>query len=406
MRTPLRALALVALAVPAVFAACVGDEPVPGTPEVDGSTDAATSDDRATPTPDAASTPDATSPDAAPTCTAPTVACGTACVDLATSGENCGACGRSCGGGTCSAGQCGVATVKDNIVDSNGFGIDETSLYYGSADKIFSCPIATCGTASPKQLVAMVQYAAERPYIDSGFFYFQSAPNQTTQRPAIYRCPIAGCPNPPVSIMADGLNGIGDYRTFARSAYANLGGSGVNRVDCASGACGAPGVVVPRPVGKFAVDAQRVYFEDTTGGGAGLASCPLVGGCATRTPITSMRVLGGIEVVGNLVYYVGPGITQGGHGVYACPTTGGCAAPTPLTRLAGPIGNLAADAKGIYWTEDDKLQSCADVACPGGVRTVASGLASVGNVVLDAKFVYFETTGTAAGSRAVRRVAR
>jgi hypothetical protein len=27
-------------------------------------------------------------------------------------------------------------------------------------------------------------------------------------------------------------------------------------------------------------------------------------------------------------------------------------------------------------------------------------------VVLDAKFVYFETTGTAAGSRAVRRVAR
>ena len=119
-----------------------------------------------------------------------------------------------------------------------------------------------------------------------------------------------------------------------------------------------------------------------------------------------MRVLGGIEVVGNLVYYVGPGITQGGMGVYACPTTGGCAAPTPLTRLAGPLGNLAADAKGIFWTEDDKLQSCTDVACPGGVRTVASGLASVGNVVLDAKFVYFETTGTAAGSRAVRRVAR
>lgn len=403
----LRVLALlVSSLVPVVASSCVGDEPVT---TFDGGSlaDASPAEDRSAPTPDASSSAvDTGAPDAAPACTAPQVACGSTCVELAMSVEHCGACGRSCGGGACVAGACGVALVRDNIAEANGFGIDETTLYYGSADKIFSCPIATCATAAPKQLVAMGQYPAERPYVDSSFMYFQSAPNQTTQRPAIYRCPVAGCPNPAVAIMGDGLNGIGSYRTFAKSAYANLGGSGVNRVDCGAGACAAPAVVVPRPVGSFAVDAQRVYFEDTTGGGAGLATCPLVGGCATRTTVTAMRVMGGIEVVGNLVYYIGPGITQGGHGVYACPTTGGCAAPTPLTRTAVPLDNLAADAQGIFWTEGDKLQSCSSVACAGGVKTVTSGLADVRHVQLDPKFVYFETAGTAAGTRAVRRIAR
>jgi len=404
MRSPLR-FAFAFAALPLVYVACVGDEPVAGTADASTPSDAATTaplEDRAAPPADASPA------DAAPACASPRVACGADCVELATSPDHCGACGRSCGGGTCTAGACGVALVRDNIASANGFGVDATSLYFSSADKLFSCPLGACAAATPKQLVAMTSYDADRPWIDSGFMYFRSAPNQSTQRPAIYRCPVDGCPNPPASIVADGLNGIAsDYRTFQKSLYANLGGSGVNRVDCSSGACLATAVIVPRPVGSFAVDAQRVYFDDQTGGGAAsaLVSCPL-SGCGTRTPITSTRVLGGIEVVGNLVYFVGPGTTSGGQGVYACPTTGGCASPTPLTRTASPLANLVADAQGIFWTEDDKLLGCAQVACPGGPKTFATGLAKVAHVQLDTKFIYFETVGTTADTRAIKRLAR
>jgi hypothetical protein len=388
--------------------ACVGDDPTSATPAADATasdsapTDAATTPSDATPPPTDAATADAA--DAATPCTGAEVRCGGVCVNTETSADHCGACGRSCGGGSCAASACSVATVRDSITGLNGFAVDDTSLYFTSGDKVASCPLGAC-TGVPKQLAAMVAYDALGVHVDSGFLYFESAPNQTTQRPAIFRCPVTGCPNPPVSIAADGLNGIVSFTTFQRSMYANLGGSCVNRVDCSSGVCSAGVRIVARPVGQFAVDAQRVYFNDTTGGGAGLASCPLVADC-TRTTLTTTRVLGDIAVVGGLVYFVGPGITSGGEGVLACQTGVACPVPTVLTKTANPIPNLAADAKGIYWTEGDALRTCADVACVGGIRTLATGLANPGLLQLDAKFAYFRTTGATAGTSAIKRVAR
>jgi hypothetical protein len=385
---------------------CVGDDPA----SVD---DAGSGTDSSTPVEKDATTPpekDATTPpvdtgiDSSLVCTGKDVACGTTCVDLTTSDDNCNACGRSCGGGKCVNGECGPATLRDNIASFNGFTLDDTSLYFSTADKVMSCPIGAC-TGAPKQLVAMVAYDARRPYVDSGFLYFQSSPNQATDRPAIFRCPVAGCPNPPSSIVGDGLNGIASYSTFQKSLYANLGGSGIGRVDCSSGACVANVNLVPRPVGQFAVDAQRVYFNDTTGGGSQLASCPLAAGCTVRTPISTSRVQGPIAVVGNLVYFVGPGLA-GGDSVLACPTTGVCATPSSLVKLAGPIPNLAADANGIFWTDGDKLVTCSSVACPGGAKTIAEGLANPGYLQLDAKFAYVRTDGSTAGTSAIKRIAR
>lgn len=387
---------------------CVGDDPTQGIADSGTSPDTSVAVDSAIPPAnrDAAEPPPADGgKDAAPTCTGKEVVCGTACVDTSTSAENCNACGRSCGGAMCTAGECGVAVLRDNIAKLNGFTIDATSLYFSDADKVNSCALGAC-TGAPKQLVAMVAYDALRPYVDSGFIYFESAPNQSTQRPAIYRCPVAGCPNPPSSIVGDGLNGISSYSTFQKSLYANLGGSGIGRVDCSSGACVANVNIVPRPVGQFAVDSARVYFNDTTGAGSQLASCPLAAGCTTRTPVSTMRVNGAIQVVGNLVYFIGPGITQGSDGVYACPTTGTCVAPTVLRKIADPIPNLVADVDGIFWTEADKLLTCASVACPGGAKTLAVGLTSPDYLQLDAKFVYVRTDGTTAGTSAIKRIAR
>ncbi len=385
--------------------ACVGEDPKVGSPDAAGSPEAS-AEDRGTPPPPP---PDSSAPDAggdaAMTCPGKLVPCGSVCTDLSSSNENCGACGKSCGGGICTNSACGVAVVRDNIAKLNGLAVDDASLYFTDADKVFSCPLDAC-TTPPKQLAAMIAYDAQKISVDSGFIYFESAPNQATQRPNIYRCPIAGCPNPPTSIAADGLNGIRSFLTFQKSMYANLGGSGINRVDCSSGACSAGTLVVTRPVEQFAVDAQRVYFNDTTGGSSQLSSCPLTTACTTRTTLTQTRILGDIAVTGNLVYFVGPGITTGAAGVFACPTATACATPTVLTKTAGEIPNLAVDGSGIFWTEEDKLMSCPSVGCPGGPRTIASGLSSVGLLRLDTKFAYFRTNGTTAGTSAIKRVAR
>lgn len=397
-------LALVLAALPLSLFACVGDEPTTQAPGSNTLVDAGVTppaDHDASPFEDAADA----SADAAPTCAAPSVACGSECAELATSADHCGACGHSCGGGTCTAGQCGVATLRDNIERGTGFGIDAASVYFGSADKLFSCPLGACTSSAPKQLVAMIAYDAERPVIDSGFMYFLSAPNQNTERPAVYRCPIDGCPNPPSSIVSDGLHGIGrNYRVFQKSLYAHLNGSGLNCVDCSSGTCAARVTVVPNPLGPFAVDAQRIYFDDAANESA-LTSCPSTG-CGTRTVISNMPVMGGIEVADDRVYFIGPGTVSGGHGVYACPATGGCAKPTPLVRTASLLDNLAADAHGIFWTEAGVLLGCANVACSGGPKTLVTGLTDVRHVQLDTKFIYFETAGTRANTRAIHRLAR
>lgn len=386
--------------------ACVGDNPTGSTTPV--GSDAAT-EDRAVPPIGEAGPPlsDASTADAADSavaCTGAEVRCGASCVDTTTSADNCGACGRSCGGGTCAAAACSVATMRDGISRLNGFAVDDTSLYFTSEDKVNSCPLGAC-TGAPKQLAAMVGYDALDIHVDSGFLYFQSAPNQTTERPAIYRCPITGCPNPPSSIAADGLNGIGMFTTFQKSMFADLRGSGISRVDCSSGVC-SPGVrIVAKPVGQFAVGAQGIYFNDVTGSGSQLASCPLVADC-TRTVLTATRVLGDIAVVGGLVYFVGPGITAGGQGVLACQTGVACPVPTVLTKTADTITNLTADAKGIYWTQGDNLMSCTDVACVGGIRMLAKGLVDPSLLQLDANFVYFRAAGSAANTFAIKRVAR
>lgn len=345
--------------------------------------------------------------DAAPMCMAGETLCGTSCVVLDKSDDNCGRCGRSCGGATCTAGACGVALLRDNIAGLGGFDIDPTTLYFTSGETIDKCALGAC-TGAPTQLGDTGQYPAGHIYQDSGFVYFYSEPNQNTERPSLYRCPVSGCDNPlPAPVMMDGLNGIGDFKTFDKSLYAYLEGTGITRADCSSGACAAPALYVPKPAGDlaFAVDAQRIYFNDPSDGGIALSSCPLAAGCTAKSGITTTSVLGPMVVVDSLIYFIGPGLS-GGNGVLACPTTGTCSSPTALRKTLDPIPNLAADANGIFWTEGDSLLMCDSIQCVGGPRTLATDLAGPTLLHLDANFVYFANAGTTTMTSAIRRVAR
>jgi hypothetical protein len=71
------------------------------------------------------------------------VAGGTSCGDTSSDPSNCGACGRSCLGGTCSAGKCGVKVLAENISHASGLAVTETNAYYGADDTVASLSFAT-----------------------------------------------------------------------------------------------------------------------------------------------------------------------------------------------------------------------------------------------------------------------
>ena len=139
-------------ALASIFAliACVGDEPAASSESDGGASESGTSD--------------ATSGgDAGPTCVAPLVSCGTACVDPSsfdTDSKNCGSCGHDCLGGGCSAKACGSTTVlvasgADAAASSiSSMGFDGTHVVYlspihpsgVSSGVIYSCDLPTCST--------------------------------------------------------------------------------------------------------------------------------------------------------------------------------------------------------------------------------------------------------------------
>ncbi len=397
-----------------MVAACVGDTVSGGLPsEADaGSTLDAGSTSDAGSTLDAGNTPDpddggessdgSSGVDAAPNCAPGLTACGSECVDLKQSADHCNACGRSCGGGECSGGVCSVATVREGIKDLHDFDVKEQALTFTAEDKVFSCDVENCKGA-PKQLAAMIAYPTNLVSVEAGFVYFGGAPNQNTERPNIYRCPMTGCPNPPTSVASDGLSGISGFVTANESLFADLNGSGLNWLDCRKGTCVATGKVVvlaKNTFGQYAADDKYVYFADTSASSS-LSSVEYASGGA-RTVVTPSPVKGAIRLSSDSIFFVGLGIS-GGQGVYGCPKND-CSKPVALMKTIDTIPLLAADDHGIAWLSGDKLFYCADIVCPGGPRELLQDVANTSKITTDANYLYF--SAPVGGGSTIRRLRR
>jgi hypothetical protein len=69
--------------------------------------------------------------DAGPIC--PSLACDGGCVDADADEENCGGCGNSCGGGSCTSGVCGVAVLATGLSDPRFVRARGGTAYFASA---------------------------------------------------------------------------------------------------------------------------------------------------------------------------------------------------------------------------------------------------------------------------------
>lgn len=233
--------------------------------------------------------------------------CGAECVELDTDSRHCGACDRSCFGGSCSEGACGIAELG-----SEGF-------------------------------VGVAQIAATVASGQSPGWIVWTAPNGT----------LRGRPKPDgaPSTLVTGLNGI-------RTLDANVGGVVLSDVPDGNGVARVhrldPGQGAPRIVGEgAAANASSIALDGATvflSGGAdqasqGVYSLPSNGVAATPALVCAngANVTGAdLALSASFVYYRR---TSGGGNAMVCAKSGGSAAPVNATQVSA----LATDGALVYY---------------------------------------------------------
>src|SRR5678815_2172990 len=111
----------------AFVVACVGDSPITTT---DAGNDTGSGQDVVT---NDVSTNDVATNDAPLVCDggSTVMACNGSCVDIASSGTNCGKCSHDCGGATCTGGVCQPSIVADKLAYPV-FDVDATTVYFNA----------------------------------------------------------------------------------------------------------------------------------------------------------------------------------------------------------------------------------------------------------------------------------
>lgn len=400
------ASALLALAS---HAACTGEDATLVTIGADGSTSTpptTTSDttekDSSTPPTNTGNTDAAV--DAAITCDAPTTACDGKCVDVASSKDHCGACGHSCGGGDCLQGVCKPFELYSGTASVTSVGVDSTDVYFALNDssgtyKLVACTKDGCKLA-PRQIASMTYGIRNVVALPNGTVVFESAPNGTTQRPAIYYCDKAGCAAPMSMLVQDGLSGFNSVQASGNDVFITSGGFGAMWSSCAANGASCPinkfGTET-KPASGASGDSNYVYFlHGSSSTSLSIARCARSAAtCPTPEVVVDLAIAQDVPttfVHGGKLYWLKrgrDGYTEGR--LKSCDASGTCTAKDLAIGLNSPI-SLVVDDSGSYFVDAElKLLRCAPNDCLGGAREMLPATAGLHSVVTDDKFVYYAT---------------
>ena len=233
--------------------------------------------------------------------------CPTGCVDTNSDGDNCGACGHSCLGATCSGGAC-VAVILTTGAPAD-LAVDQTNVYWtdGTNGNVKRCPIAGCSDGGETLFVGSGANLGGAGLV-AGIALQGSRvvfAENTAGMGEVYACPTDGCGTAPAP--------------FARET----GGQ----------------------VGAVAADATNVYWTSTLD--QSVHECP-IDGCAgpypTALAIGSVNALDpwGLVVRDGRFYFAyaqyGFGFSEGvgGCSIAGCTCTmGACVLPSPVRLGSG-----------------------------------------------------------------------
>jgi hypothetical protein len=352
--------------------------------------------------PDAAGSPGDAGVDAAPCAMAP---CAGGCADLTTDGQNCGACGHSCLGGTCGAGRCLPEVLA--VGSPASLAVDSTDVYWTDAVNrtVNRCPIAGCPDGGETLFVAPDGGAGGEISmggiaVQSGRVFFAET-DFGAGTDTLYSCPTTGCGGDGSALVAEWQSTaapsdvVADANLVYWTGSASGGGNSVFACPVA-GCAGNPSTIAADGLGfvggwELAVGGGTVYLPEPQGGVeacSGSCICPEFGGTCTNTAGTPYDV-SAIAVGASGVYWSETSVNE----VFAYPLgppDAGVPAPGVFWTAAAP-GDLAVDADDVYFTTTQAggaIERCAIGGCGANPTVVASGLGGLGSILVDAHRIY------------------
>jgi hypothetical protein len=150
-----------------------------------------------------------------------------------------------------------VTTMASGQSSLQGITVDATSLYWATANSVYKCALANCGsTITP--LVTGLPYAADRIAVNATDAYITSE----TKPGAIWKCALGGCGTSPTTI-----SGIGQpFGVVLDAANVYWSDNTNNTVDkCPLAGCGgSPTVLATTSSGMqlLAQDSKSLYWAD------------------------------------------------------------------------------------------------------------------------------------------------
>lgn len=397
----------------AVPAACVGEDPLPRADDPGGGGDGGGTNGS-----DAA-LPDGSVPDGAkaPACTAPLADCnadGTCDTSLETDPKNCGACGRDCGGGSCTAGKCQPLTLMDKLTGAVSVAVNATALVVLAAGGPRVCAKSGCGGAAPSSLAGSetIGNGPHTLYVDAQTVYWLGRLSVTGTQYELRKCAVAGCGLAPTvadeAQLGNELHGEGKvvlrYDPTGSVTKITLDGSAAKQYFSIG--------TIPQSL-HFTITGGKMAFSNAdgaTGGSRGV----WFGDFANVVPKRLMNE-GEFVALDNGFVYASRSVDPTSDAIYSCSAAGCGGVGTPLGGTGPAIGtgrirHMLADASGLYWVERQgavgRIMRCALPACAKGPEVLAASQDAPVALTTDKAFVYWVNAGTGGVNGTVARVAK
>jgi hypothetical protein len=390
MRAHAMLFAVVAALSVAACSAILGFEPLTLDTGSSDSGDAAVTFDA----PDLVPAPDASTPDAAEA----------GCGDTTSSPDNCGTCGRSCLGGTCSNGVCQPVQLASALTGPQGIAVSGDNVYVAVTNEDRIVRLSKQGDGGV--VTAATLQSGSFPYAiaadDAGIFWT----DDVSPGGEIDMCPTPGCGASGATPLFTGADDPQGIVVSGSTVYWVEGVGGVVRSISRKGNDGGAqtlnGDAGGQPV-HLVVDSSYVYYTDAKT--VAIQRVP-IGGGAVKAMVPLSAVAFGIALgTSNLFWTINSeGDTNGL--VQTAPVAGADAGAVLATNQLDPL-EIAADDKNVYWVTlgdptaaappSGGVLTCPIAGCPpSGPITIVGNQARPTHIAIDAQAIYWTCVGVSA----------